>query len=92
MLAVAPSTLYGNRYYIFRDNGVEVEVELINGSPISAIMLTDEERTYFDGIIKKQTCITCRKYDHKTERCMRFRVKVVHIISPELNSCEKHKR
>lgn len=52
-VAIAPSLSKGNTFYIFRSNGIEIEIELINGKPIANQDLTENE-TYFLNLFYKK--------------------------------------
>ena len=52
-VAIAPSLSKGNTFYIFRPNGAEIEIELINGKPFANQDLTENE-TYFLNIFYKK--------------------------------------
>lgn len=45
-MLIAPAIGGGNRYFIFRNNGLEVEFSIENGKPISQKPLTEEELNF----------------------------------------------
>lgn len=51
MVAVTPSLLYGNKYFIFREKGIEVEIDILKGNIITSTHLTKEETDYFMKIL-----------------------------------------
>ena len=51
---ILPSESRQGVYYIFRSNGLEREVKIIDNKIITRYTLLDEERNYFEKYILKQ--------------------------------------